>query len=80
MARWTTNGSVVPRDVARLLKDNGYAVDLDATDAARDARMAELARRARAYRPTDEDMWEMRAAFGAGTRVVDVLTGRTYQL
>jgi hypothetical protein len=85
VATWTTNGRPLPDDAAALLVDLGLAegVDLAATKAASDqaAREAIAAyAAAQPAQPSEEERAEMRAAFGPGATVVDVLTGREVQL
>ena len=85
IGRWTTNGSVIPDDSAALFAALGLAPGLDvaATAAARDAEVREVLARYRASQPAEpspEQLTEMRAAFGAGATVVDVITGRVTRL
>ena len=54
-------------------------------EATRDARDEETAKVIEAYRasctgPREEEMFEMRAAFGTGTTVVDIFTGKKIKL
>lgn len=75
-------GRVIMDDMAELLEAAGCAFSRSATTQARDLEVsAELA----AYRVnppkiTDEDLAEMRATFGTGTTIVDVLSGRRVNL
>ena len=57
-------------------------IDMDATQRARDKEVDEsIAEYRRNARPaTQEELMEMRAAFGPGETVVDILTGQTYYL
>ena len=79
--RWKSNNAVVPTSI---LEDAEAAPEvIKANKAARDkeldAFVAEL--RSRPPRqPSDEEMFEMRAAFGRGATVVNVLTGQTIKL
>jgi hypothetical protein len=77
--RWQSNGAVVPLDAA---KERGIPVDEAMQEAARSAEirafLAEYRRLEQA--PTAEEVSEMRAAFGAGTTVVNVITGRRTRL
>jgi hypothetical protein len=74
--RWKSNDAVVPLDAA---KDYGIPVDWAAQAK---ARADEVDAVVKAYREanqgevSDEQRSEMRAAFGAGTTVVNVITGR----
>lgn len=81
VARWTSNDRAVPDDCAALLAALGLApgIDLAATAAANRAGMLEALAAYRAAQPPEpsaEELAEMRAAFGPGQRIVDVLTGR----
>lgn len=54
-------------------------------EATRDARDEETAKVIEAYRasytgPSEEEIFEMRAAFGTGTTVVDIFTGKKIKL
>jgi hypothetical protein len=73
--RWNSNNRVVPQDCAILAAHIGLPVCVATCD---DERAADLRAFLKTYDPTPtaEDMAEMRAAFGAGTTVVNVLTGR----
>ena len=58
------------------------AIDVQAT---KQARAEEVAADIKAYRenytpPSREELLEMQAAFGTGTTVVDILTGKEIQL
>ena len=57
-------------------------VNVEATRAARDEETAKVieAYRASYTGPSEEELFEMRAAFGTGTTVVDVLTGKKIRL
>ena len=74
--RWASNNAVVPLDAAA---DYGIPVDVAAQTAARDAETAAFVASYRAARrnrrPSAEERFELRAAFGPGRTVVNVLTG-----
>ena len=57
-------------------------VNIEATRAARDEETAKVieAYRASCTGPREEEMFEMRAAFGTGTTVVDIFTGKKIKL
>jgi hypothetical protein len=74
--RWESNGSIPPKDV---LRDNLDGDELAANLAAYDAELAVFLAAYRAAQPAEPDaeqLYEMRAAFGPGVEVVDVITGR----
>lgn len=79
--RWDSNGSCVPDDY--LASTDAPQAERDLTTEARRAELAQLVAHMRATEPAQPDaeqLAEMRAAFGPGTTVVNVLTGRTTQL
>ena len=53
-------------------------VNVSATRATYAAEVREALKGYASRRPSEDEMHEMRAAFGVGTTVVDVLTGRRY--
>ena len=57
-------------------------VNVEATRAARDEETAKVIEAYRAYYtgPSEEDLFEMRAAYGKGTTVVDIFTGKKIKL
>lgn len=79
--RWTSNRAVPPLEIVGLAKHIGIAVDESACDAARDAdtkAFFQQYRKARANRSPEqraEEAFELRAAFGPGQEVVDIITG-----
>jgi len=85
VGRWTSNGTVPPADSAALLASLGLAgsMDLEASAIVRERETLEFLARYRASQPAEpsgEELFEMRAAFGPGARIVDVVSGRTVQL
>lgn len=79
VVRWDSNGNVVPSDLAGAVAIV-YGAGVLAESAR--ARSAETARFLAEYRASRvgrvrsaEEMFEMRAAFGAGASVVDIITG-----
>jgi hypothetical protein len=86
VGRWDSNGSVIPADCALAFARFGLApaLDLAATAAARDAETTTALDRYRAWRAAEgysaEERAGMRAAFGPGAQVVDVITGRPVDL
>ena len=76
--------------IARILHDDmlekvakvSDKVNIEATRAARDEETAKVieAYRASYTGPSEEEMFEMRAAFGTGTKVVDIFTGKKIKL
>jgi hypothetical protein len=81
--RWKSNGRVPPADcVQDFLAAGCQGFDVAKSTAARDADLtAFVAEYKRNQRPASaEELFEMRAAFGPGAVVVDVLSGRRTKL
>ena len=80
VVRWNSNGQVPPADVLAVWAEQGFTFDRAASTAAREADTAKFVaeyRRREARRVVSaEERAEMRAAFGPGTVVVNVITGR----
>ena len=84
VVRWTSNNRVMPKDCREILAHSAYR-DLFDEEASRAAEDAETAASLEAYRknyqgPSEEEKAEMRAAFGTGSTVVDVITGKRIRL
>ena len=77
--RWVSNGRVPPQDIVALGLHLGMAIDEGKCDA---GRSVDLSTFLKGYNPvvTDEQRHEMRANFGPGATVVNVLTGRKVTL
>ena len=77
-------GRVVMSDMAEKIEYAGLPIDREATAEARDREVSksiEEYRQARSGRKySEEELFEMRAAFGEGTEVVDVFTGERFHL
>lgn len=85
VARWRANGSVIPDDSAELFELLGLpGLDVTETAIARDAETALTLAAYRARRDRDgysaEELAGMRAAFGEGADIVDVITGKKVRL
>ena len=80
--RWNSNGRYLMDDFCEKLEYAGYAFSREATAKKREAQDAEsLAEYRRNNKGlSGEALAEARAAFGEGTTVVDVLTGRRTRL
>lgn len=82
IVRWVSNDSVIPQDIAEAA---GWAYQ-DEMNEARDRQSAaaiEQYIKAQANRTPDqiaEEEFEMRAAFGPGTEVVNIFTGKRTKL
>lgn len=82
--RWNSNNKVPPADIIEFAAHIGLPIDVAACLTARDketsAFLADYRERMRNHKPSGEELWEMRAAFGRGTTVVNVITGRKTRL
>ena len=84
VVRWTSNNRVMPKDCREILSHTVYR-DLFNEDASRAAEEAETAAFLESYRknykgPSEEEKAEMRAVFGTGTTVCDIITGERIRL
>ena len=84
VVRWTSNNRVMPKDCREILSHTVYR-DLYSEDASRAAEEAETAAFLESYRKSykgssEEEKAEMRAAFGTGSTVVNVITGERIRL
>lgn len=79
---WKTNGSVIMSDMVELMLAAGCNFDPEATKVAREEQVSrEIAEyRANQRPPSGEELYEMRAAFGEGAEVVDIITSRKIKL
>lgn len=80
--KWNSNGRYLMDDFCEKLEYAGYPFDREATARKRDAQNEESLAE---YRKNDrglsgEALAEARAAFGEGTTVVNILTGRRTRL
>lgn len=81
--KWESNGHYLMEDTMDRIIANGFAdFSREATTAKREAQNdAFLAAYRKADRgPSQEELAEMRAAYGTGVTVVDVITGRRISL
>ena len=84
--RWKSNGSVPPQDCLDAFVEAGLGskFDMEATSQTRrkeeDASLADYRRRMANHVPSEEELFEMRAAFGPGAMVVNVITGKETKL
>ena len=81
--RWDTNGRCVPTEWAELAEYAGLPVDMERHERISKAELRGILasyRKAQANRSPEaraEELYEMRAAFGPGQRVVNIITGET---
>ena len=79
-AKWKSSGNYLPADVVEKLTFAGADFFFaEATAKKREAQTAEFLANYH-HEVTEEERAEMRAAFGTGTTVVDVISGRKIKL
>jgi len=83
--RWKTNDRVPPADAIRSygidkLPNFSKQVHDEARDAETQAFLADYRKRMENWQPSEEQRCEMRAAYGAGAEVVNVITGKKYKI
>lgn len=84
VVRWNSNNIVPPTDILQGFLQAGKEFNLEKSLKARDQEDTEFLKQYREamkdYTPSAEDLFEMRAAFGEGTTVVNVITGKKTRL
>lgn len=84
VVRWNSNNQVPPKDILELWDYIGKDFDIDKSLHASHIETTEFLKQYRESQKnreyTDEEMHEMRAAFGEGTTVVNAITGKRIQL
>lgn len=84
VATWVSNGNAIPEDCVEKAIYGGLPVNARRTKALADFQaeksLREYRERMKNHVYSDEELFEMRAAFGAGAVVVDAITGRKIQL
>ena len=81
-AFWNSNGNYLPADCAEILSHTDFPFSLEETAKARETQTAAFLEDYRkSYTgPGEEEKAEMRAAFGTGSTVVDIITGKRIRL
>ncbi len=80
-AFWNSNGNYLPADAAEKLSHTDFEFSLEETEKAREAQTAQQLEAYRQnHRTSAEEIEEMRAAFGTGTTVCDIITGERIRL
>lgn len=81
-AFWNSNGNYLPADCAEILSHTDFPFSLEETAKAREAQTAAFLEdyRKNYTGPSEEEKAEMRAAFGTGSTVVNVITGERIRL
>ena len=77
-AFWNSNGNYLPADCAEVLSHTDFPFSLEETNRARKAQTEAFLEsyRKNCKGPTAEERMEMKTAFGKGTTVVNVITGK----
>lgn len=78
-AYWASSGNYLPADCTEILTYTDFSFSVEETTKAREVQTAELIRNYH-HEVTEEERAEMRAAFGTGTTVVDVISGKKIML
>lgn len=84
VAYWQSSNRTVPNDIVVQFLMLTDAIDIDKHETAHDNEVTESIReykeQMKNYVPSEEELFEMRSAFGEGTEVVDVITGKVTKL
>ena len=84
VVRWKNNDRVPPQDVLDLWQHVGHEFDMRKSQVLRESEqqqfLEEYRKRMENYEPSEEELGEMRAAFGPGETVVNVITGKEIKL
>lgn len=80
--RWNSSGNYIPDDCCEKLEYARFEFSREATRVKREKQTEEFITRYKAMEkePSAEEIAEMRATFGPGTVVENILTGRRIQL
>lgn len=78
--RWISSGNYIPDDYCEKLEYGGYNFSRKATKIKNDKQQSEFAKeykeRMKNYKPSEEELYEMRCAFGEDTEIVNIITGQ----
>lgn len=80
--RWIKSGNYVPDDCCEMLEWANYPFDREATAIKRDKQIDEFIKeyRSQPHQYTEEELYEMRSAFGEEETIVNVITGERITL
>jgi len=83
-AYWKSSGNYLPQDSAEILLHTSFKFDYENTLLAAKKQtegfIEDYKKRMANYKPDEEELVEMRAAFGEGATVVNVFTGQSIKL
>ena len=78
--RWISSGNYIPDDYCEKLEYGGYNFSREATKIKNDKQQSKFAEeyreRMKNYKPSEEELYEMRCAFGEVVEIVDIITGQ----
>lgn len=78
--RWISSGNYIPDDYCEKLEYGGYNFSREATKIKNDKQQSKFAEeyreRMKNYKPSEEELYEMRCAFGEDAEIVDIITGQ----
>ena len=80
---WNSNGNIPPEDIVALVMIAGttpMGLEAEVIEEARAEDLRKLRESMKGWKPSAEEMFEMRAAFGPGETVVNVITGESITL
>jgi hypothetical protein len=86
VVRWKSNNNIPPEECIDAFLKAGFITEQESINSTeqREIETAQFIReyqeRMKDYVPCDEEMYEMRAAFGEGATVVNAITGKVTQL
>lgn len=82
--RWISSGNYVPDDYCEKLEYGGYNFSREATKIKKDIQQSKFTEEYRKsmenYVYSDEELYEMKNAFGEGVYIVDIITGKKIYL
>lgn len=76
--KWTRAGRYLPDDFCEKLEYAGYNFNREATAVKRDKELSGFTREYRKREITGKEIFEARAAFGSGVKIVDVISGKSF--
>ena len=78
--RWISSGNYIPDDYCEKLEYGGYNFSREATRIKKDEQQSKFAEeyreRMKNYKPSEEELYEMRCAFGKDVKIVNIITGQ----
>lgn len=78
--RWISSGNYISDDYCEKLEYGGYNFSREATKIKNDKQQSkfveEYSERMKNYKPSEEEFYEMKCAFGEGAEIIDIITGQ----